>query len=373
MTRRGFVHRIAARALDDVSALTAARRAGEIDPDDIVASFGKTEENGCVNDFSRGLASRAIKDALEAFRSRDSGKSVGLVMSGGTEGDLTPHIVVFEARKVEEQPNPNALAIGRARTPHLPCEHLGRLAQIDSVAQDVRAPVRDAGISDPEHVHFVQIKCPSLTAGRVADTERRRSAVATRDTLKSTRLSRAASALGVAVALGTIDRRRQSEESIGRDWTMYSSSVSASAENELIAHEIVGLGSAEGWSGPLRVEHCVTQDAMDVEPVREVRASLGSKSPGQFAIGDRGRMIASLAKAEASASGSIRGFRHTMLKDLDISSTRHAGAFVAGALASLVGHGDIYVSGGAEHQGPEDGGPIAIIVHCSSPFEGAHP
>ena len=39
-----------------------------------------------------------------------------------------------------------------------------------------------------------------------------------------------------------------------------------------------------------------------------------------------------------------------------------ARAFVAGALAGLVGRTMIYVSGGAEHQGPPGGGPVALIV-----------
>ena len=69
-----------------------------------------------------------------------------------------------------------------------------------------------------------------------------------------------------------------------------------------------------------------------------------------------------LAKAEAGSSGRIRGYRHTMLDDSDISSTRHARAFVAGALAGLVGHSEIFVSGGAEHQGPDGGGPVAVIT-----------
>ena len=60
----------------------------------------------------------------------------------------------------------------------------------------------------------------------------------------------------------------------------------------------------------------------------------------------------------------LRGHRHTMLDDSDISSTRHARAFVAGALASLIGHAEIYVSGGAEHQGPDGGGPVAVIVRA---------
>jgi len=51
-----------------------------------------------------------------------------------------------------------------------------------------------------------------------------------------------------------------------------------------------------------------------------------------------------------------------MLDDSDISSTRHARAFVGGVLAGVFGMTDIYVSGGAEHQGPSGGGPVSIIV-----------
>ena len=76
----------------------------------------------------------------------------------------------------------------------------------------------------------------------------------------------------------------------------------------------------------------------------------------------RRAIVALLSKAEASKSATLRGYRHTMLDDSDISPTRHARAFVCGALASVVGHAEIYVSGGAEHQGPDGGGPVALIV-----------
>ncbi len=91
-------------------------------------------------------------------------------------------------------------------------------------------------------------------------------------------------------------------------------------------------------------------------------AELGLKAQGQLRPDERARVIALLAKAEASSNGEVRGFRHTMLNDSDISATRHARAFVAGALAGLIGHTEIYVSGGAEHQGPDGGGPVAIIA-----------
>ena len=72
--------------------------------------------------------------------------------------------------------------------------------------------------------------------------------------------------------------------------------------------------------------------------------------------------MALLAKVEASHDGTVRGSRHVMLDDSDISATRHARAFVGGVLAGLVGHTELFVSGGAEHQGPDGGGPVAIIA-----------
>ena len=362
MTRRAFVHRISAKAPDDVSGLEARMRKGAIDANSVVAVFGKTEGNGCVNDFSRGFATRALQDALRRNREDGDADAACIVMSGGTEGALAPHFVVFEARDVDAPVSNGALAVGRARTPLLPFEHLGRLAQIDAVAAGVRAALGDAGIEAPADVHFVQIKCPLLTADRIAETESRGAITATRDTLKSMAISRGASALGVAVALGEVNRSRLTDETIGRDWSLYSSRASTSAGVELTDHEIVVLGTALRWSGPLRIGHCVMRDNIDIAPVREVMTELGLSSLGQTAAAESARLVALLAKAKAGSAGSLRGYRHTMLDDSDISSTRHARAFVAGALASLVGHAEIYDSGGAEHQGPDGGGPVAIIA-----------
>ena len=58
----------------------------------------------------------------------------------------------------------------------------------------------------------------------------------------------------------------------------------------------------------------------------------------------------------------IRGRRHTMMDDSDINHTRHARAAVAAVIASIVGDPMVYVSGGAEHQEPSGGGPVAAIV-----------
>lgn len=355
------VHRISAASPDDVSGIESAIASGRIDPKGVVAVLGKTEGNGLVNDYARGYAAFALGLMFQRYLPADEAAKVCLVMSGGTEGGMAPHWTVFERAEGEGARGP-ALALGRAHTAALPPEHLGRMAQVDQVAEAVRAAMRDAEIADPAAVHFVQVKCPLLTVARVGEAEARGAGVATRDTLKSMGLSRAASALGVAVALGEVDRARLSDAHIGSDWNVYSGRASCSAGVELLGHEVVVMGMSPAWSGPLAVDHAVMADAIDVEPVRAALGRLGLASNGQLPAAERRRLAAVLAKAEASHDGRLRGFRHTMLDDSDISSTRHARAFVCGALAGVVGHAEIYVSGGAEHQGPDGGGPVALIA-----------
>ena len=69
-----------------------------------------------------------------------------------------------------------------------------------------------------------------------------------------------------------------------------------------------------------------------------------------------------LVKAEPDRSGRIHGQRHTMLNDTDIDPQRHIRGAVGGVVASVVGDTRIFVSGGAEHQGPDGGGLIAVIA-----------
>jgi cyanuric acid amidohydrolase len=106
------------------------------------------------------------------------------------------------------------------------------------------------------------------------------------------------------------------------------------------------------------------RDAIDGEAVREALASAGLRADGPLRQEDAGRIVNVFAKAEADPSGSIRGRRHTMLNDSDINSTRHARAAVAAVIASIVGDPMVYVSGGAEHQGPPGGGPVAVIARA---------
>jgi cyanuric acid amidohydrolase len=352
--REAKVHRIPTKGPDDVSGLASAIARGAIAPEGIVAILGKTEGNGCVNDFTRAFAVQALKAELSNHLPRAAVDDIAYVMSGGTEGALSPHILVLERTAGPADNDGPSLAIGRALTAPLAPEDLGRLAQVRLVADGVRTAMADAGIAEISDVHFVQIKCPLLTSERIQRAEASGHTTTTRDTLKSMGLSRGASALGVAVALGELSLSDIDESHIGRDMSLWSSRASTSAGVELENHEIVVLGMSRDWSGPLIVDHAVMADAIDVAPVKATLERLG--------LGKDTSLVALLAKAEPGTSGRLRGSRHTMLDDSDISATRHARAFVGGVLAGLVGSTEIFVSGGAEHQGPDGGGPVAIIA-----------
>ena len=82
----------------DVAGLDALITSGAIDPAHIVAVMGKTEGNGCVNDYTREYATVALADLLARHLGITSALvrgRIAFVMSGGTEGVLAPHLSVF--------------------------------------------------------------------------------------------------------------------------------------------------------------------------------------------------------------------------------------------------------------------------------------
>ena len=367
--RRARVLRLATAGPADVEPLAQALDRGEIDATSIVAIIGKTEGNGCVNDFTRGYASLALKLVLAerlGLSPSEVQRRVAFVMSGGTEGGLSPHLLVLcrESVDVAKTMPDKRLAIGVGFTADLASQDIGRRAQVAATADAVRQAMADAGIADRRDVHFVQIKCPLLTKDRMGLATADGASAATDDTYESMALSRGASALGAALALGEIATLPE-DAAICRDWSLHSTVASTSAGVELLRNEVVVLGNATGWVGDLAIAHDVMRDAIDLEAPRRALAALGLGSAGQLEAGQRARVVAVLAKAEAAPDGAIRGRRHTMLDDSDIHSTRHARAVVGGVLAGLIGDTQLYVSGGAEHQGPAGGGPLAVIARVA--------
>ncbi len=340
----------------DVTGLAEAIACGVVRPRDIVAVVGKTEGNGGVNDFTRSLAVMAMSHLLAPYlecRPEDVENHVVLSFSGGSEGITAPHVLVFCASgSPSEFPLPvKRLAIAAGFTRSFQSEEIGRIEMIEETARAVAALMRKLQVS-AEDVHLVQIKGaipPTKTIGP--------------DLRCDMSWSRAASALGVALALGEVSEEQLSDVVINSDWSLYSSRASVSAKPLLERSEIVLFANSNRWEGDLIIAHGIMQDIIDTTGIYTVLGKLGLRPQnGQLEAGDATRIRAVFAKSDADSRGYIRQHRHTMWSDADISDMRYSRCVVAAQLAGIIGETGVYVSTRAEHQGPQGGGPVAIIA-----------
>ena len=359
---RADVHRFSLSDPSDVSGLRRALDLGTIDPTTIVAVIGKTHGNGLVNDYTRGyltlclslLIGEQLAESAEDVRAR-----IPFVFSGGVEGVLSPHYTVFTAIPEDEPSEGASLAIGVAFTPSLRAADVGRQAQIDAVAEAVSRARQQAGIAASD-VHFVQVKGPAFTLADILADQQAGLTVATDNPGKLMSFGRAASALGVAGALGEIPVEKAVEAAVLKDVSLYSSVASMSAGVEVRVNEVIVLGMSHHWSGSLVIGHGTMTDALDVGSVHALVQRLGFPAAPQVA--EPARIRAGFVKCEASRDGMVRGRPHTMLNDGDINDQRHVRAAVGAIVASVLNDTALFVSGGAEHQGPDGGGILAVIA-----------
>jgi cyanuric acid amidohydrolase len=349
----------------DVSGLAALLDSGSLRADEVVAIVGKTEGNGGRNDFSRELAGRALEDLFAArlgVPREEVGERIVFSLSGGCEGVASPHLVVLArgGEPLEERRPVKRLALGIGFTRDLRSEEIGRRAQIDETAAAIRRVVTWLRVDSPADVHLVQMKgaIPGFTYA-----EARAAELAGRPLRSDMAFSRGASALGAALALGEIDPERLTDDAVCRDFfSLYSRVASCSAKPGLARTEIIVLANSAYWDGDLAIGHGVLVDMLDVRSIHAVLTSLGLPPDGQLTPEQAERVIGVFAKSEADPRGTIRGLRHTMLTDDDISDTRYSRGLLAAVLASVVGHGAVYVSTRAEHHGPLGGGTLAVVA-----------
>jgi cyanuric acid amidohydrolase len=295
------------------------------------------------------------------------------VFSGGTEGVLCPHVTfIVRAHDADADTSTGLLAaVGhtRALQPH----EIGSPDHARIVATTVKAMMTDLGVHDGD-VELVLIKCPLLTSAKLESIRAAGREPITTDTYESMAKSRYASAIGIAAALGEVaDTQIEASLLLPQQpgTTAWSAKASCSSGAELDDNHILILASdpaaAAAAATPrtstgektrrlLRIISRPMQDAIDASAVLALLSRVKE---------ERGEVVQLFAKAEADPRGTIRGNRHTMNTDSDIHGTRHARAAVGGLLAGLVGDTQLYVSGGAEGQGPPGGGSLCVVYRTS--------
>ena len=358
--------KVGMRAPDDVSDAAKLLDSGAFRAEHVAAILGKTEGNGGVNDYTRGLATLSFQ-LLLAERTGQKveaiARRVPIIWSGGTEGLMSPHATIFTREPDRGTPSGGKrLAVGTAYTRDVLPEEFGTAVHARVAAEGVSAAIKDAGIESPADIHFVQIKTGALTTERVNAAKARGKSVVTADTYGSMGYARAAAALGVGVACGEIPPAKLTDDVIYHDFSIFSEIASTSSGVELMNCEIIVLGNSARSTSDLVLAHAVMKDAIDAGAVREALRRAGLAVESELKESDRERLINVFAKCEPDRSGATRGRRHTMFEDSDVNYTRHIRGAVNAVIASVTGDTMCYVSAGAEHQGPPSGGVVAVLA-----------
>jgi cyanuric acid amidohydrolase len=338
------VYRFPMRDPDDMSGLAGLLAQGKIAAADIKAVFCKTEGNGLNNDWTRLFVDRAVRmtiaagDGAEAEALR---RAILVLISGGSEGVVSPHMLVFAAAPpTGTEPG---LALGMDIRDLAPGD-LARKSHASITADMVRAAMKATGAEDPSQVGFVIVRAPA-DAAMGASSPRVRAAVS----------------LGVAQALGEIAGDID-EAAFLKDFSKFCGRVFVVARDDTTTQQVIVLANASGGTKGLRVAAGTLRDPLDSPGVAAVLAKLGIAAAPQASPDASARIVASLSKGDPPGDGKIRGARHTMNGDGDIHSHRHGRSAYGAMIASVIGHSYCFVSGGAEHHGPDNGGLIALIA-----------
>ena len=365
------VHKIPMSSPSDVSGIDALIDSGDIKPENIIAIVAKTEGNGLVNDFSRGLTELSLKIMLSermGISRENVADRISMVMSGGCPGLMSPHYTIFTSEWGEGEEHPDKrLVVGVAFSRELLPEEIGRMGQIEEVAKAVQEATKNAGITDPADIHFVQVKNPLLTKPRIADAKARGQTVVTEETgvtyHGSMCYANDASALGVGLGTGEIPRDKLNDDMVRKDFSLYSNVSSTSSGGEKSRAEVVVMGKSTNSASPFRIGHSIMKDLIDANGVKEALRSAGLDFACCPSDSDLEKVVNVLAKAVVPSHGLLRGRRFAMHDDSDIS-TKPARAVGNAVIASVIGDTMNYVSGGEvdSHSGPPDGNPVAAII-----------
>lgn len=328
----------------DVSELAALLKAKQINAAHIKGIIAQTEGDG----YARGYATLAFQLLLSEYLGwthEEVFDRIPMMMIGKTGGLMSPHYTVFlrdDESKGQVSTQEKRFVFGVATSRVLQPEEIGTVAHVDVAIETVLKAIQDAGITSLNDVHCVEIKCPWGVGGT---------------------MSKAASALGSAVALGEVNRERVTDSAINGDHSLYSVRTSVSAGGEQKAIRVIVMGNKAGANSSLVVGSGMMQDNFDLQGLYNLLEGMGMKVNPLLSEEDQKRIIQVFVNAGADALPHIRNQRHTMHSD---ALSMHAGilakAVANAVVGSVVNDASILCSAGSEHQGPQGANLLALIA-----------
>ncbi len=323
-------------------------------PVERVAVLARTDGPG-VPDENRRRARQALDAVLAPWASTGH---AALVLAHGCEGVATPGAYAL-LRRHAPAGQPTGLRFGIARSKPVPLDEIGTPAMVDHAAAAVAAAAIDAELGRHE-VALALVKLPTRPL-RDDTGEPWRS---------DSRRGRALAALGVAVALGEIERAAITAASVAADPALFSRRAMTFAGPETLQVEAVVLGQVAPVPGAadngLRIGVCHPADLLDASALRALLRTQGLAFDADGALLAPERVLAVLSKAGPRADGQVRG-APTAIFGTAIAPDSHMRAAQSGLLGALFGRTRFFVSGDPVQQAPEGGGVVAVITQEVGP------
>ncbi len=361
------VFRLPMAAPEDVSGLKTLLETQQIEAADIIGIIAQTEGTG----YARGYTSLCMQLVLAEYLQMSPQAvfdRIPMMMIGLCGGLMSPHYTVFTRRAIEPvastgAPADKRLTVGAANTRILQPEEYGTLTQIKLVAEAVKAAVADAGISDLADIHCVEVKCPAMTPARLDDAAQRGVSVVSNNLGQASSLSKGASALGIALALGEVTEDQLSDDVINQERTLYTNFGSVSAGGEQSACRILVMGNSAQSVSQYRVGHGVMTDQLDTTGIYTALSTAGMAATPPLTPEQQQRITQMFVNCGADAVKAVRNRRHTIHSDFLSGYGGIVAKAVANAVvASVVGDPMVLASAGNEHQGAPGSNLVAAIV-----------
>ncbi len=246
---------------------------------------------GEYEDGSREKAHGGVSQVLQRY---GLGAKAEMVTVVGCEGATTPCAFVFadlpdeNARDSSNASEPR-LAIGLAHgSPPVDAE-LDQAAFARKLSELVHTAIADGCMTSAD-IATIFINTPFPAAGDRAARSRR---------------ARAVAALGGGIALGEVDPAQVTEATIAHEAAPYTRHVQTFTGPTVKQLEVIALGNRRNAGGKLIAYAAVTNDLLDVRPLKRILLQGGLHFDQDGELSDPHRVVAALIKSGARRDGRV--------------------------------------------------------------------
>lgn len=268
----------------------------------------------------------------------------------GCEGATTPCAFVF-ADLADENPSGSSnaseprLAIGLSHGSPAVDAELDQAVFVSKVSELVRTAITDGSMTSAD-IATIFINAPFPLQGDKASRSRR---------------ARAVAALGGGIALGEIDPAQVTETKIANDPSLYTRRVQTFTGPTVRQVEVIALGNRRDVGGKLIAYAAVTNDLLDVRPLKRLLLQAGLHFDPEGELSEPDRVAAALIKSGARGDGRVLD-RPTGISAGVIPPEKQVHAVQSGVFGAVLQTTCMFNTFDPIQQAPDGGAQICCII-----------